>query len=94
MFLCVIYDIMLDQTPGEAILNGDQTGVHVILMSKYTWVPQGLKQVDLFGQDEKCQFMLMITTLCSVHSYQSKSYGKERLQDHCLLHIYERDGDM
>jgi hypothetical protein len=52
-------------TPAEAILNGDQTGVHLIPLGKYTWAPTGCKQVDGFGKEDKRQFTMMITTTCS-----------------------------
>ena len=52
-------------TPAEAILNGDQTGIHPIPLGKNTWVPMGCKQVDGFGKEDKHQFTVLITTTCS-----------------------------
>jgi hypothetical protein len=64
-FLRISYQVSMLDTPDEAILNGDQTGLSPIPLSKYTWAPQGAKQVDGFGKEEKRQFTLMITTTCS-----------------------------
>jgi hypothetical protein len=55
-FLRIAYQVVMRNTPIEAILNGDQTGLSPIPLSKYTWAPQGSKQVDGFGKDEKQQF--------------------------------------
>lgn len=64
-FLQIAYQVSVLNLPAKAILNGDQTGLAPIPLSKYTWAPQGSKQVDGFGKDEKQQFTLMITTSCS-----------------------------
>jgi hypothetical protein len=61
----VSFTVTFANTPPEAILNGDQTGVKPIPLSKYTWAPQGAKQVDGFGKEEKRQFTLMVTTSCA-----------------------------
>ena len=65
MFLRIVHVILMRNTPSEAILNGDQTGVHVLPTGNKTWDEIGTKQVDIFGKEEKRQFTLMITTSCS-----------------------------
>lgn len=64
-FLRIAYQALMQGTPAEAILNGDQTGVHPIPLGKYTWAPTGCKQVDGFGKEDKRQFTVLITTTCS-----------------------------
>src|SRR5882762_9344775 len=61
----VSFAVTFSNTPPEAILNGDQTGVKPIPLSKYMWAPQGAKLVDSFGKEEKWQFTLMVMMSCT-----------------------------
>jgi hypothetical protein len=64
-FLRIVYNARVRGICAEAILNADQTGCSVIPASSKTWAPEGSKQVNGFGKEEKRQFTLMITTTCS-----------------------------
>jgi hypothetical protein len=64
-FMRIVYNARVRGICAEAILNGDQTGCSPIPLGTKTWAPQGAKQIDGFGKEEKRQFTLMITTSCS-----------------------------
>jgi hypothetical protein len=64
-FLRIAYQALMQGIPAEAILNGDQTGIHPIPLGKYTWALTGCKPVDGFGKEDKPQFTVLITTTCS-----------------------------
>lgn len=65
MFLRVVHVVLLRNTPPEAIVNADQTGITVLPTGNKTWAEIGSKQVDMFGKEEKRQFTLMIATSCA-----------------------------
>ena len=54
-------------TPPELIINGDQTGIHLLPSPNRTWAPTGDQQVSIVGQDDKRQITAMVTTTASGH---------------------------
>ncbi|KAJ3566905.1 hypothetical protein NP233_g6700 [Leucocoprinus birnbaumii] len=65
MFFRVVYYSRMNGVPPEAIVNGDQMGIVLIPVGNHTWAPKGARQVDVFGNNKKRQFTLMVMTTCT-----------------------------
>jgi hypothetical protein len=62
MAIQIAQSIQAFKTPPELIINADQTGVHLLPSPSQTWSPSGDKQVQIIGQNEKHQVMLMVAS--------------------------------
>ena len=72
MAICIAHSIQTCHTPPELVINADQTGIHPLPSPSHTWNPEGDKQVNIVGKDEKRQVTLMMASTASGHLLRSQ----------------------
>ena len=51
--------VLMDEIPGELIINWDQTGVNYIPVSSWTMQSEGAKKVEIIAKDDKRQITIV-----------------------------------
>ena len=57
--LRLAYCVFMHDIPKEAVVNMDQTGIHLVPKSSFTRARVGAKEIYLIGQDDKRQVTLV-----------------------------------
>ena len=52
--------VLMDEIPGELIINWDQTGVNYIPVSSWTMQSEGAKKVEIIAKDDKRQITIVL----------------------------------
>ena len=82
----------MNDIPKDLIFNWDQTGIHLVPVSKWTMEKQGTKNIIVTGVDDKRQITLVMAATMTGCFYTHKFCMKGKLLDVILQSSSQRAG--